>query len=153
MGFDAEYTSAAVPTKSTAANVFAIRCSVLGNSFHTHSISFLITHLLDVLYGASLKYPFKSFCWTGSLEPFKGGCFEFGPGINDDVEDGRRLVYEYLRVAERGGSDVRLDLQSPFSPRAWLARIRVTIIFVVLEKCNGIPLAREVRLSHKSLNS
>ena len=29
------------------------------------------------------------------------------------------LVYKYLRIASRGGADVRLDLQAPFRAKAW----------------------------------
>ena len=41
---------------------------------------------------------------------------------DDMVDDGifaKQLVSEYLRIAEKGGSDVRLDINVPFKPSAW----------------------------------
>ena len=96
-----------------------ICCSVLGNSFHVFSISFLVTHLLDEFYGHPLNIPFSHFCWTGSLEAFEGKNFHSGPGVDVDDASKQQLVYEYLRGAERGGSDIRLDIQAPFRPNAW----------------------------------
>ena len=62
MGFDREYTAAAVPTKDSKETAFTIRCSALGNSFHVYSVSFLVSHLLDQLYGAPLNLPLENFC-------------------------------------------------------------------------------------------
>lgn len=49
-------------------------------------------------------------CWGDS--PY----FYPGPG---DTEESRQSVFEYLRVAEKGGSDVRLDVVLPCRPKAW----------------------------------
>ena len=40
-------------------------------------------------------------------------------GSFDDTVRATQLVNEYLRISEKGGSDVRLDLGVPFRPSAW----------------------------------
>ena len=62
---------------------------------------------------------FDSFCWVDSLEEEEAEPFVFGPGVSEDHEKEKALVYEYLRVADRCGSDVRLDIQVPYRPKAW----------------------------------
>ena len=116
MGFDSGYTAAALPTKPSKEEAMSIRCSVLGNSFHVFSISFLFTHLLSDLYGCPLNLPLENYCWRDSLEALVNEPFSYDPSVNDDPMMGQQLVYEYLRRAEKGGSDVRLDLQAPFRP-------------------------------------
>ena len=36
-----------------------------------------------------------------------------------DTPEAQDAVLQYLRIAEKGGSDVRLDLNLPFRPKAW----------------------------------
>eukprot|EP00971_Amphidinium_carterae_P347244 6489141-Amphidinium_carterae.2 len=48
--------------------------------------------------------------WTENLEFTKG---------EGDTQKSRALVTEYLRLAEKNGPDVRLDVGLPFKPRAW----------------------------------
>ena len=52
-------------------------------------------------------------------DDLKAKRYDFGNAHCSDSRKARQLVYEYIRVAERGGSDVRLDLQVPFRPKAW----------------------------------
>ena len=78
LGFDKGYTEAALPSKVSRDMEFNLRCSVLGNSFHVYSISFLVTHLLDELYHGCLNIPFEHFCWTSVADDLKAKDTIFG---------------------------------------------------------------------------
>ena len=58
--------------------------------------------------GLAIKQSPPSWSSTASFQPGEG-----------DTQLSRELVWEHLRRAERGGSDVRLDTNVPFRPKAW----------------------------------
>ena len=118
MGFDKDYTSAAVSEKQGPRTVFVTTAQLIGNSFCVPVIAFLVSELLLALeltedpippeLGLALKQ--ASSTWSSSAS--------FHPG-ESDTQSSRELVWEHLRRAERGGSDVRLDVNIPFRPKAW----------------------------------
>ena len=65
MGFDEGYTSAALPPKCSKSNEEMVLCSVLRNSFHVFSVSFLITELLKECYGKDFDLTLARFVGLG----------------------------------------------------------------------------------------
>ena len=83
------------------------------------SISFLVSFLLDGRYGSKLSLALESFCWTSVSDDSRVTSYKFGTAHNQNEDDAKLLVFEYLWRAEKGGSDHRLDMQVPFRPKAW----------------------------------
>ena len=92
LGFDKGYTEAALPSKVSRDMEFNLRCSVLGNSFHVYSISFLVTHLLDELYHGCLNIPFEHFCWTSVADDLKAKRYAFGKAHCSDRNEGVQML-------------------------------------------------------------
>ena len=119
MGFDEGYVSAALGPKKTVNESFNIGASMIGNSFQVQVISLLVDELL-----ASYDPNYKPRQLGRILKPAgkapTGWCSKpnFCPGCVPDKDAGD-LVHEYLRQADKGGSDVRLDLGIPFRVKAW----------------------------------
>jgi hypothetical protein len=119
LGFDDGYTSACFKNKAGSYKSFVLQNQLLGNSFCVYVISWLASQML---YSAGLHkdfVPYDIFMSTGvSPSPWaEHPKFVSQPGSNtpEDVH----VVLDFLRVAERGGTDVRLDLGVPFRPKAW----------------------------------
>ena len=118
MGFDRNYTSAAASEKLSDREAFIIRCQMIGNSFCCSVVAFLLSHWLVHINGLHYLLPPEvgllineaPMPWSGQPAFVKG---------NGNSEPSRKLVFEYLRRAERGGSDVRLDLGIPYRAKAW----------------------------------
>ena len=113
MGFDEGYTSAALPPKCSKFNEEVIRCSVLGNSFHVFSISFLITELLKDCYGKDFQLPTSSFCWTGISDDLRQSRYKFGNGFDNDPEHGKNLYSSILGERSEGGQTLDWTRRSP----------------------------------------
>ena len=118
MGFDLGYTKAAMTGKETPRQQFVMAAQLIGNSFCVPVISFLVSELL--LAQNHVKKP---------LAPELGLAIKLSPGTwsstasfkpgESETQSSKELVWEHLRTAERGGSDVRLDVNIPFRPKAW----------------------------------
>ena len=119
MGFDEGYVSAALDPKKMFNESFNIGASMIGNNFQVQVISLLLDELL-----AGFQPNYQPRQPGRILKPVgkapTGWCSKpnFVPGSVPD-QDAADLVYEYLRQADKGGSDVRLDLGIPFRVKAW----------------------------------
>ena len=118
MGFDRGYTQAAVKESVDAREREVVRCALIGNSFSVQCVSYLFAQLLAHAGGKPapqvvplLRTGVAPASWA--VNP----CFAEPEVADPELE--QVLVYKYLRIASRGGADVRLDLQAPFRAKAW----------------------------------
>eukprot|EP00971_Amphidinium_carterae_P315994 6281187-Amphidinium_carterae.2 len=98
--------------------MFTVCASLLGHAMCPSVLSWLFAELLhgvghlacalDPCWGLQVGALCRA--WTENPD------FTRGEG---DTQESRVLVTEYLRIAEKNGSDVRLDVGLPFKPRAW----------------------------------
>ena len=119
MGFPLGYISNGLNPKLTMDAIFNLGASMIGNSFNVYAMTFLLDELL------SFRSPMRSPRSLGSMlsrcETAPAGWAhheKFSPSSQPD-ERSRMLVHEFLRVGDRAGSDVKLDLGIPFRARAW----------------------------------
>ena len=118
MGFDPGYISNALNPKLTIDESQNLGASMIGNSFQVDVVSLL----LDLLCCVSPNHTPRQLgiiLKKGPMAP-KAWCkkLQFHPGTLPD-ERSRMLVHEFLRIGDKGGSDVRLDLGVPFRIKAW----------------------------------
>ena len=119
MGFDRDCIAAAFDEKESARKKFAEAAQLLGNTFCVPVVAYLVAELLYVTKHLSAPLPpevglaFKACGKPWSSEPV------FTAGQGCDTPQSQQLVWEFLRRAEKGGSDVRLGLNIPFRPKAW----------------------------------
>ena len=118
MGFDRGYTRAAVKESVASAETEIIRSSLIGNSFSVQVVSYLFAQLLAQEAGQAAP-DITPLLRTGTAPAAWAREATFGDAEVKDADLERRLVFKYLRVASRGGADVRLDLQAPFRAKAW----------------------------------
>ena len=119
MGIDKYYTVGASKDGIDTRASFVLRRQLIGNSFNCCVVSFIVSQLLEQSKLVLEPIPLKTHLTTGISErPLTQFELDSQTCI-DDVEINVRLVKEYLRIAERGGSDVRLELGIPFRPDAW----------------------------------
>ncbi|CAK0817698.1 unnamed protein product [Prorocentrum cordatum] len=118
MGFDRGYTRAAVKDSLPGVGAQIIRSSLIGNSFSVQVVSYLFAQLLAREAGRAAP-DIVPLLRTGAAPPSWGQEPEFGGADVSDPDLERRLVFKYLRVASRGGADVRMDLEAPFRAKAW----------------------------------
>jgi hypothetical protein len=118
MGFDVGYTSVAVAEKASARNTVVTGAQLVGNSFHVPTISYLLGELLLAQNLVKQPLPLElGLAVSFAAEPWSSKeLFSEGQGT---LEQQRNLVGEFFRRAEKGGSDVRLDVGIPFRPKAW----------------------------------
>lgn len=119
LGIDKLYTLHCVKEHFESSDTFIKRRQLLGNSFNCSVIAFLLTHWLhDRSYQKSIP-PVDICCNTITCnKPFMAAPSATAPTATSD-ETAVTLVKEYMRIAEKGGSDVRLELGVPFRPNAW----------------------------------
>ncbi|CAK0803605.1 unnamed protein product, partial [Prorocentrum cordatum] len=118
MGFDRGYTRAAVKDSLPGVEAEIIRSSLIGNSLSVQVVSHLFAQLLAREAGRAAP-DIAPLLRAGAAPPSRGQEPEFGGVEVSDPDLERRLVFKYLRIASRGGADVRLDLQAPFRAKAW----------------------------------
>ena len=128
---------------------------MLGNSFCVPVISFLcgelllhesfVSQALPPELGLAIKIAPRMWSSVPSFKPGEG-----------NTQSSRELVWEHLRIAERGGSDVRLDINIPFRPKAWpRAGVRSTMWNWAI--VNGFPWKHKAHINalemHATLNA
>ena len=119
MGFDRGYTLGAMKDHSNKLASFVTRCQLIGRSSCCSVVGWLVTHLLSQrLYTQSLL-PAEICLITGISAPAWTDTPAFVQGLDENKNESRNLVYQYLCVAEKNGSDVRLDVGVLFRPKAW----------------------------------
>lgn len=111
--------SNALSPKLTMEEACSLGCCMMGNSFHVHAITLLLDELL---HHADTTYEprcLDRIFVTDDSAP-QGWCSKpkFDPTSQPD-DAPRMLVQEFLRQADRGGTDVKLDVGIPFRRKAW----------------------------------
>ncbi|CAK0905731.1 unnamed protein product [Prorocentrum cordatum] len=119
MGFDVRYT--AVATKgSNQQDSDDARSFLLGNSFNVFSVAWLLQWLLLNLGAVTRPLSMQELRHVGECTPSwdEAGRFESDAG-EPETEASRLLLLSYLARSEKGGSDVRLDVNLPYRPKGW----------------------------------
>ena len=120
MGFDRGYTKAAVSEKLSVRAAFVQQAQQIGNSFACNVVSFLISDLLCQLSFVSSPLPLELGNIIGTApEPWSHSMRFCKANNKQEGDKDKDLVWQYLRRAERGGTDVRLDVGIPFRSKAW----------------------------------
>ena len=91
---------------------------VIGNSFSVHAVVMLCHSLLCFLGRDAPRNHHDLVQCVGVAAPGWLLLPKFEPHASDSPETAR-LVAHFARVAERGGTDVRLDVGVPFRAKAW----------------------------------
>eukprot|EP00959_Pyramimonas_sp_CCMP1952_P457432 9474923-Pyramimonas_sp.AAC.1 len=113
MGFDRGCTRAAVKESVPSLETEIIRSSLIGNSFSVQVVPYILAQLLarKAKRGAP---PIVPFLQMGIAPEARGRAPDFKATEIQDHDLEQQRVFKYLRIASRGGTDVRLDLQAPF---------------------------------------
>ena len=120
MGFDRDYTSAAFSEKESTRLKFVEAAQMIGNSFCVPVVAYLVAELLLASKQVSEPLPPELGLAFKVCEPPWSSKPVFTSGTPPEASpEQKQLVWEYLRRAEKGGSDVRLGLNIPFRPKAW----------------------------------
>ncbi len=119
MGFPTGYVSSAVSTKLTVNEAFNLGACMLGNSFNVYCITFLLDELLRHFSKSHQPRQLDRILVRDAEAP-PGWCEhpKFTPSSMPD-ECSRRLIHEFLRQGDKGGTDVKLDVGIPFRVKAW----------------------------------
>lgn len=118
MGFDKGYVSNSFGPKASVAERNLTGGQMIGNTFCVHVIVVLLHSLLQ-------RYGFQQPRYTRQLVSAIGeapGAWVDYPKFHPKAAETlgvTQLVSHIMRHAERGGTDVRLDLQTPFRIKAW----------------------------------
>ena len=150
MGIDKYYTLACVKEHFDSRATYVVRRQLIGNSFNCCVISFLLQQLLYNK-GYLTGYPDYQLCvQVGVAEKPFVDVSNTDQVVYDDILAARQLVTECLRISEKGGSDVRLDLGIPYRPNAW-PRAAARPYLWSWEVVHGYPW-RESEDTHTSTN-
>ena len=117
MGIDKYYTLGASKDDSDSRASFVIRRQLIGNSFNCYAVCFLLGQLLESLGNEII--PLETYMQVGVADRPVADLNMNDPDFVDNKELAVSLVEQYLCIAEKGGSDVRLELGVPFRPGAW----------------------------------
>ena len=119
MGYDDGYTAAAVSAQEDPVFAWATRASLIGNGFAIQPVAWLLGHLAGGAGGLQAGRRREAACSRSvSFEPWLEA-ETFGQEADNDPVKCTQVVKAYLRVAERGGSDVRLDAGLPYRKKGW----------------------------------
>ena len=119
MGFPKGYVSEGLDPKLTMNEAFNLGSCMIGNSFNVFAMGFLLDELLRQVGPSHVPRQLAKILATADTAP-SGWCTSpsFVPQCVPDHAS-QRLIHEFLRHGDRGGSDVRLDLGIPFRAKAW----------------------------------
>ncbi|CAK0793653.1 unnamed protein product, partial [Prorocentrum cordatum] len=119
LGYDRGYTECAVKDGSGSSSETA-RCFLLGNSFSVYAVTWLLQHALVAdEYQPRLWGP-QALCRIGRCRtPWNDNAVYHQSDNYQYQPEAEQLARHYLSIAERGGTDVRLDVHLPFRHRAW----------------------------------
>ncbi|CAK0900771.1 unnamed protein product [Prorocentrum cordatum] len=119
MGFPRHYSSSVASSGSSRGSVENDRCSLLGNAFACCVVSWLFLGLK-----CQLGWPVRATDLEGitselEVKDLLDESVEFSRDPIKETPIGRKLVEIFWTIAEKSGSDVRLDIGVPFRPKAW----------------------------------
>ena len=117
MGFDDNYISQGLHPKRKGGERQQLGESIIGGTYCVFSVMVVLDELLGSFGGDRTRQNPGFFtrgvapaCWTERPD------FVRQTGPSSEVQ---RLVTHFLRIAEKGGTDVRLDAGIPFRAKAW----------------------------------
>ncbi|CAK0910046.1 unnamed protein product, partial [Prorocentrum cordatum] len=119
MGFDRLYFQAAVIDSAPAAERDSVIESLIGNTFCVQAVMYLLGSWLAQVGALAAAIPGSSCLAVGTCEANWNVVPDFQQPGHPDPQLERSLIVEFLRVADRGGTDVRLDTGAPYRARAW----------------------------------
>ena len=118
MGFDKGYVEGTLPHKMTPTAKFELGSQMIGNTQCVH-VLVMLCHSLIATFGASSRRDHYSLIRQISRAPPSWLLYpRFVEGAKNTVA-AQQLVKHFCRQAEKGGTDVRLDVGVPFRARAW----------------------------------
>jgi len=119
MGFPVGYVSTGLSPKLTLDEAFNQGACMIGNSFSVYAITLLFDELLRSVEPSYAPRCLDRIFDRDQVAP-TGWCSHprFEPQSKPDCRSGM-LVQEFLRHADRSGTDVKLDVGIPFRTRAW----------------------------------
>lgn len=119
MGFPRGYISRALPPKMLEEQAFNTGCCMIGNTFNVHVIVMVCHALLKAHCSATLPRDHVALCAAPMEAPPRWTSYP--SFVSHDATDTRceHLVQEYLRLGDRGGTDIKLDLGIPFRCKAY----------------------------------
>lgn len=118
MGFDTGYVSKSFEPKMSAADKELVGGQMIGNTFNVHVVVMLLHSLLQKYGGKEMRYHRQLVSSTGEAP---AGWVDYPKFSKSAMETPQvaELVGHIMRHADRGGTDVRLDLQAPYRIKAW----------------------------------
>jgi hypothetical protein len=117
MGIGKFYTVGAVKEHFDSRATFVTRRQLIGNSFNCCVVSYLIGDLLTSFCHMP-SVPLETHLEMHTYDPPFNEIFNSSQVLGTSGRE-TEMVREYLRIAEKGGSDVRLELGVPFRAAAW----------------------------------
>eukprot|EP00438_Fugacium_kawagutii_P036537 Skav228171 [mRNA] locus=scaffold1728:18157:20618:+ [translate_table: standard] len=119
MGFPRGYISRALPPKLPPNQAFNLGCCMIGNTFNVHVITMVCHALIAAHNPATPQRNHVELCSSPPDAPY--GWSDYPLFVKHDTTDTRceHLVQEYLRLGDRGGTDIKLDLGIPFRCKAY----------------------------------
>lgn len=119
MGFDEQYISGILPPKMSQDMAFNLGCSMIGNTFHVPSLVMLCHSLLFVVTRDSPERDHAKLLECTNVAP--AGWTKYPSFVQKMTPspDTKELVREILRIGDRGGTDIKLDLGIPFRLKAF----------------------------------
>ena len=120
MGFDRGYIHNCLNPKWSVQKQFDVGASMIGNSFNVHVMTILIDSLLD--YVTPLRAPRDHVQLLQHHGQAPAGWCALPEFVQDSraTNQSRDLIQEFLRAADKGGSDVKLSVGIPYRIKAWL---------------------------------
>jgi hypothetical protein len=119
LGFDKFYIKGAIKVNPESVPSLFIRCQLLRCAFSFQVVAWLLDKVISsVNVGGSSTCVGRLF-ETGVSSRAWGLQLKFYAEKSDFTKEELELVHQYLAIAEKNGSDVRLDLGLPFCPKAW----------------------------------
>ena len=119
MGFDHRYFEAAVKDSVAPEERDIIMESLIGNTFCVQCVTYLLGSWLARVGALSAAVPAELCLDVGEREGNWNIDADFTvTGFRHPTAE-RSLIIEFLRIADRGGTDVRLDCNAPYRARAW----------------------------------
>ena len=118
MGFDKGYIGGTLPHKMCTQSKFELGSRMLGRTQCVH-VLVMLCHSLLSLFGLMRPRDHATFIKQVSFAPPSWLLFPRFVQGSWETKEAQLLVKHFCRQAEKGGTDVRLDVGIPFRARAW----------------------------------
>ena len=118
MGFDKDYIGGTLPHKMNNTSKFELGSRMIGKAQCVH-VLVMLCHSLLSLYGLTTSRDHAALVRQVSWAPPAWLLFPRFVKGSWGTKESEELVKHFCRQAEKGGTDVRLDVGVPFRARAW----------------------------------